>query len=369
MSDQPRRRYVDPIKYVVGTDLPHEKYTEALEKIALWYEESRPHVEEPLAAARKALQECLDGLTQDGQPWFAAANATLVSRVRSKCRFDLNTMQPLRNASDANRARRKKEQERVRKIREANRIDPMLPNELRDEVAARVGRKRQKVRYGDDPHMLLSSEERRYWQRTKNDFVRKYPEELGSLASQAVLDTLCDLFVLNQRHRLALLNGDPVNPLDRKTVVEQIDKLMTSLGIHPNQLAKKVQARTEATIGAAAKQLEQVGDWRRIRQRFFVEEMIQIYQMYMTLSADGLGYQLDDVGLYGLTKCRTCACSKCKTRNFVGINEAEVREYLIGEGVLKPVAEVPTYEPTDDVAADDTEDADPDAASDDEPVA
>lgn len=355
-----QKRYSEPLKYEVGKDITGEQYTEALEKIAIWFEQTRPDEQEPLAAARRAFQECLDGVTKEGKPWFSAALSTLTARVKVKCRFDLDTMLPLYNASDERRKRKQRQKELDRKKREAERIDPFIPETLRKEQEALVTDKRRKPKYGDDANLLLSSEELRKWRGYKEAYLRAFPVELGSIAAQAELDTLCDLHILNERHRLKLLHGEPVHPKDRESVVTQLDKLKNSLGIHPNQLSKRVKDKADTTIGAAVARLEAMGDWRDLRARFFAEEMILSYQRYMELKADGSGYQLDKVGLFGETKCATCSCAKCGQRNFVGLKIEDVEAWLVKQGWLTPVDSVPEYERPvlDDEADEDEQQAD-----------
>lgn len=353
-----QKRYLEPIKYEVGKDISHEQYNEALEKIALFFEQTRPNEREHLSLARQAMKECLEGVTKDGQKWFGAATSSLAARVKIKCRFDITTMMPLINASDERRRKKTKEKERLKKKREVT--DEYIPETLRKEME-KVHGKKLKPAYGDDPNLLLSTDEHRKWREYKEAYLRQFPAELGSIAAQAELDTLCDLHILNERHRLKLLNGVQVDPNDRKTVVDQLDKLKTSLGIHPNQLAKRIQSKTDTTIGAAAARLEQMGDWRLLRQRFLAEELLQAFQMYMTPTADGLDFQLDKVGLFSATKCMTCSCKKCGHGNFAGLGLDEVRGWLVEKGYLAEVdpSTVPSYqrpEEMDDLPDEEDED-------------
>jgi len=323
------RRYVEPVQYTVGVDITEERYREAIEKIADWFAQSR-QTKEPVVLARQAMQECLEGKKKDGTKWFEMATATLTARVRSKCRFDLETMKPLLNASD--RSKRKRQAERNRLARKRAAGDPLLPPEIRKDL-------KKSATYGDDPRTQLTSDELANWKQWYQDYLKDFPEELASTAARAELGALCDLHVLNDRYRLKMLSptGGTIDPQERKSIVDQIDKMKTSLGIHPNQVAKRVKDKASTTIGAATAQLEAMGDWRLIRAGNWIAELIQIYQMYHTPSADGLTHQLDEVGLFGLTKCRTCHCSKCGTKNFVGIAIEEIETYLTTRGCLTEV--------------------------------
>jgi hypothetical protein len=257
------------------------------------------------------------------------ATASFAARVRAKCRFDIDTMQPLRNASDKQRQKKERERERERERKAAG--DPLMPDEEKREL------KRGKVHYGDDPKEMMTEQELQNWKFFKESYLRQFPEELSSVSAQSELDMLSDLHIQNERDRVKLFKGVPVDSLQRKNLIDQMARMKEILGIHPNQVAKRTKDKAETTIAAAAARIEQLEGWQKLRARFWIEELTQIYQMYMSLSADGLTYHLDDVGLMGLTKCRTCVCPKCKTRNFVGISIDEIEGWLKEQGVLREV--------------------------------
>ena len=323
--------YYEPIVYKIGPDISTERYNALVLKMVDWYTESR-QTEEPALLVQQDLERCMLGKKKNGTPWHSAWNMTLAGRIKVMCRYDMKAMAPLRTASQ--KAKTKKTREKVRLKERAEAGDPLIPSEVQKLIDP-VADARKAAKYGDDPTLMLTTQEFDNWTALKESYSKQFPEELGSISSQAELNTLCDLHILNERHRLKLLKGTTVDPKDRESVVNQLDKLKTSLGIHPNQLAKRVKTKSDTTIAAAALRMAQLEDYRKLRARFFIEEMLQLFQMYQTLSADGLSYQLDEVGLYGVTKCRTCVCSKCGVRNFVGITIDEIEEWLVKKGVMR----------------------------------
>ena len=326
-----QKTFVDPRKYVVGVDISPEQYQEAILKIADWFSESRV-TKEPAAAAKQAVQECLDGVTKEGTPWFAAALVPLANRIKAKCRFDLDTMQPLRKSSEKTRIRKQKDKDREERKRVARAEDPLIPEELRKDL-------KRSARYGDNPHVLLSSAEERRWKELSRAYVSQFPE-LGTINAEAELNMLCDLHILTERGRMNVLQGKGAVSDDMfKGATDALQKLKRALGIHPDQLAKRVQEHEDSSVAAAVARLSALGDWRTVRAKFFIEEMIQAYQMYMSLNADGSGYQLDEIGLFGMTKCRTCSCTKCGHRNFAGISIDEVEQFLVEKGALELIPE------------------------------
>jgi len=322
---QAARAYHQPLVYRVGEDISHERYNECIAAIGDWFAKSRKTTE-PVALAREALHECLEGKTKAGNPWYSAARSTLAARVRSKCRFDIDEMKPLEKATPSRKAQKKRDREATSKKRKATKHERMVA-EVKEIEAQR-----------SNPTSALVGEEKTRWDELRRAYIRQFPEELSTVAAQAELETLCDLHILTERQRADLLSKRPVDYRDRESVSKQFNTLKKNLGIHPEQLAKRVKEKTDTTIGAAVAKLTGMGDdWRDLRKRFWAEELIQILQMYHTPRADGITHHLDEVGLFGMTKCRTCECAKCGIRNFVGISEPEIVEYLKKEGHIREV--------------------------------
>lgn len=343
MGDEPKVRhnkvYYEPTKYTVGPDgtISEERYQIIVAGLTDWFAKSR-RTPEPGMTARQELDECLHGIKKDGSPWHGAWNATLAARVKIRCRYDIERMSGIETGSDLQKRKKERERLRLAEKRKQRRGDDLLTPELQAQMEKQNLDARKLAKYGDDPTVFLSTKEMENWNDYKASYVQQFPTELGSIAAQAELQTLCDLHILNDRHRLKLLEGKAVDPQERINVVKQLDTLKTSLGIHPNQLAKRVQSKVDTSIGAAAAKLEGMSDdWRKLKARFWLEEMLQFYQMYVEPSADGLSYQLDEVGLYGATKCRSCECAACGQRNAVGFKIDEIEDYLVKKGVLKPL--------------------------------
>lgn len=322
-----QKRYLEPLTYEVGKDIPEERYHEALQKIADWFAESR-RTREPAALARQLVQECLDGKKKDGQKWFGGASLSLVKRIRMKCRFDIETMLPLRTGTE--KTKRRKEQERARLERKRKELadDNHIPDEIRKNL-------QPDVKYGDDPHVFLSSAEEVRWQELKANYIKQFPE-LATVNAEAELHLLLDIHVLTERHRLNILSGKRENFWEADTAAK-LESLKKALGIHPDQLAKRVKEKADMSIAAAAARLEAMPNFRQLRERFWIEELLQLWQMYMSPTADGLTYQLDEIGLFGLTRSKPSKCPKCHHRVFAGLSIDEIEEYLKRKGVLKRV--------------------------------
>jgi hypothetical protein len=225
MADM-RKRFTEPKRYSVGADISEERYNAAVLAIADWFSESRD-TKEPALLAKQAVQRCLDGLTADGKPWFGASSATLTARVKIMCRFDLDTMKPLRKASEKQRVKKEKERDRLAKRRKDAQTDTMIPEEVRKGNA-------KATTYGENPHVFLSSEEQKNWQALHDAYTKQFPE-LDSVNAEAELKILCDLHILSDRYRMLLLKGDAVDPDKVAQGVENMAGLKKALGVHPDQ--------------------------------------------------------------------------------------------------------------------------------------
>jgi hypothetical protein len=335
MSNRPRRQYRDPIVYQIGTDVTQQEFENWVVAVGDWFAEMRPNLKAPAAEARRKLMECVEGKKQDGTPWFDMADAPLANRIRSKCRFDVTTMQPLRTAGESQRAKkdREKELKQVRVEKAKKQRNDFVPDEVKEVL-------KKNFKHGDDPSVFLSNKEQAAWQEYFDSYIEQFPE-LTTVNAKAELESLCDSHVLKARYRAKILAGQSIDPDLLATVDKQLVDMKKALGIHPDQLAKRTKPKTALSVGEAVARLHNMGaEWHVIREQFWIEECLQLFQMYNSPKADGTGWQLDEVGLFGLTKSRVVKCPKCSTENYMGIDIEEIRAYLIRKGYLEPLDDV-----------------------------
>jgi hypothetical protein len=325
-----RRIEIQPIQYKIGRDVSQDTYTQWTLKIAEWFSERKPTLKEPVKVAKRYLDCCMRG-TKPRDPekkWTGAEQWTLALRIRSACAYDVEKMAPIYNKLDRRRVRKNQLKQRLEKEKVRKRTDPLLPEAVR--VLAR-----KEATYGDDPSIFLSPKEHRRWVELKEQYTKQFPE-LALVNAEAELNVLCDLLVMSERHRLKMLNGEKMDTREYQNLINTIDSIKTTLGIHPNQLAKRVQERRAGSFAELLARFEGMDDARATRERHWIEELMQLYQMYHQPSPrnDMGGYQLDDVGLLGMTGCRTCKCASCGTHNFAGLKIDEVERYLEMREVL-----------------------------------
>lgn len=345
MAEKPKpkrapRVFREPVVYTVGQDIPQAHYDALVVALADWFREWRPDHKEPAADARFRLKCCLEGTTLDGQPWFSHWNSSFHTRVRMLCRYDPDKMQPIKTADEKSKAKKDRERraETQKRLKHTAANDTLIPPLTKAEL-------KKSVNYGDNPHVFLTEGEQRVWNEYHQAYTEQFPE-LKTVNALAELSLLCDLHVLHERNRLKLLKGDAVDVAAMGENTKLVADLKKALGIHPDQLSKRVQSEQGGSLGDAVAKLADP-KWRALRERFWLEEQLTLYQMHVSPSPrpDGDGYQLDEIGLFGHSKCRTCHCVGCGTRNFHGIAVKEVEEYLIEKGVLEPLPDEPPAEP------------------------
>lgn len=337
------KTYREPQVYEVGKDLAPERLEELQVKIADWFREFRPDHKEPAADARLRIRCCLEGKTLKGQPWFTAWNAPLRSRIAMLCRFDSDKMEPIRTGDPAKKAakQRTKEKENRKLIANRGANDKYIPEITRKEQDGRL-------KYGDKA-LPVTEAEKRVWEEYRDAYLTEFPE-LRTVNARGELSLLCDLQVVHERNRMKLLNGDRVAAQDMLENAKLITEMKKALNIHPEQVARRVKQEEGGSIAEAAARFEAMP--KEVRDRFLAEELLILYQQFVSPSPreDMGGFQLDEVGLFGATRCRTCACAKCGTRNYAGFTIEEVERHLVDKGWLIPIPGLAS--PVDDLLSD-----------------
>lgn len=315
-------------RYVVGVDLTQERYDEILGALTEWFKEYRPKTD-PAETAKYTLDCCLAGVKlADGQtPWTILGQSSLASRIKSAARYDIEEMQPL---AAKPRLQRKKDGSGPSAVQGLN-VDKTY--------ATKTRKRPEEVVYGDNPSSLYTTQELKRRAMLKEAYIEEFPQ-LDNVASMAKLEMMLDLILLMDRLRIRV--GKDVNPEDIEEqltkLTKQLVELEKALNIHADQLAKQQREKEGGTIGEAVRRFEEEIPLE-LRERWFAEELILIWQMFHQPSPreNMGGHQLDEVGLFGMTRCRTCSCSKCGERNFAGLSINEIEEYLIENGHISPV--------------------------------
>lgn len=323
-----QRIYHDPIKYSLDDIGGQERFDDLQIKVADWFSQWRDS-EEPAADARHRIRCCMEGKTLEGKQWFTHWNTSFATRMRMLCSYDVDRMEPIRKAPD--RKAHKKKEKREREAKKRREADPFMPELIRAE-------QNKDLKYGEMKFPVTEAEQR-LWEHFRDGYLEQFPQ-LRTVNGQAELSMLCDLHLIHERNRLKMLSGIKV---DERSVMDTTKIMMDmkkALGIAPDQLAKRVQKETGSTIAEAVSKMGSFEQARELRDRFFAEELLTLWQQYQTPSPrpEDNGYQLDEVGLFGQTRCRTCHCAKCGHRNFAGLSIEEIEAHLQKRGLLELAA-------------------------------
>lgn len=321
------RRFQTPVVYEIGKDITQERYTELLLAITDWIREQRPNEKAPGTIVKLRFDECLNGTKLDGTPWYDMDTATLAKRVRSKLRYDIDTMEPLRTASEKTRTKKDKEKVRASEKRKTKHDDRLLPDAMREQL-------RREFKYGDDPNVFKTNAEDQEWHRIKEAYLLENPE-LNTINGEAELNALCDVHIEMNRFRAKRAHGEKLDNASEAATIRRFVEMKKALGIHPEQLAKRTKSKTAYSVGEAVLRLENMGDkWYEVRDHLLLEEFLQIWKMYNTPNATGTGWQLDEVGLFGVTRCRPIPCPKCGTIHVFGLPIEMIQAWLEDRDIL-----------------------------------
>ncbi len=319
--------------YKVGEDLSQAEYDKIVSVLAEWFKEYRPK-QDPLEAAKHTVDCCLKGvkLKDTKTPWPRMQQAPLSSRIRAAASYDITTWEPIRPGEGDPQVVKKRESKRLldkgarRKIAD----DPGYPKQYKEPSEAE---------YGDNPLTFFTPTEIKRREKLEAAYLRDFPQ-LDSVASRAKLNMLLDLNLLMDRLRFRAAKEEKFKDIEYQLqqITKQVVDLEKALNIHPDQLAKQQKEKEGGTIGDAVRRFEEANPVE-LRERWFAEELLLLYQMYHTPSPrqNMGGYQLDEVGLFGMTRCRTCACGHCGERNYAGLKITEIEEWLMGKGHLRRV--------------------------------
>lgn len=334
-----------PIVYSVGDDISKDTYNELIQKVGDWFAEIR-NTKEPIKLAKSVIDACLKGVkpSDPTKNWDTAATATLAKRIRMACRFDMDLMEPLRTADEKTKAKKLREKDRERAKSEAAKVDQNYPEEYRNTVA-------MDPTYGDDPAVFFTTKELQTRAERKTAMQQQFPQ-LDNTAAEPKLELLLDLQLLCDRLRFRNAAAGSKSKSEVRATEREMQEMTTQLvnlekamGIDPVSISKMQKEREGGNIGEAVRRFDDM-DYREIREQLFAEELVLLYQMYHQPSprTDMDGWQLDDVGLFALTRTRVVTCPNCHTKNFAGFEIQEIEDYLVKKGWLKPIVEERTSE-------------------------
>lgn len=301
-----------------GADFTKDWIESLIYQIAIFYKspESDRNYDDPVAMARQKIQECLLGTTEDGSPWKSVPRK-FEDRVRAKCGFDIETMKgiPSRRVKNplAERALDKKAQEAARELDDSN---PVVSQFDADGFRAKM----------------------------ESDLLATFPE----LDNPAHLPNVRSLTMYYaEREKIDRQLGAGVSDSKRLTLLQSLrsieemaDTTMKRLGVHPDQIRKKISDKGASTVAdlAALVEGEALKDEYSKREKIWALQLaLQLWWMSQHRNGAGNGPNVHDFEIWHMTRSRPIkfTCRHGETYTLVeGFEPNELRDFLISEGVL-----------------------------------
>lgn len=300
-----------------GADLSYAEVEEIIVDMAKWFAapESGVKYPDPLIAARDKVKESLLGLKKDGSLWDTAPDDFKV-RIKIKANYDI----------DAKRGvpiKRKIRKLNPKAAAGAKSVQQMKP------VASYVNIVETRTKYIADILKVFP----------ELDNAAHLPnvESLADVYSQRkVISSELELGVTVTR-REALLN-------QLKTIEQMADSMLNKLGIHPNQVRKKVSEEANSSVADLVAHISEDNEFRKREKIWAVQLALQLWWMSEHSNYNKDGPQISDFEMFHLTRSRPvrfkCACQR-ETLIVEGFEPHQLRDWLIKEGVLVEVPVIP----------------------------
>lgn len=313
MSRAPTKQYVVGDK-AEGADFSREEIETLIYRIALWYQspESDRKYDDPVVVAREKIQECLLGTTESGDPWRNCP-ADFNKRVRAKCAYDIEKGQGIRSApkrKDGGRDLNKKAQKAARELDDTNPVA-----------------------------VVFAQEEFR--SKLEKDILEAFPE----LDNAAHLPTVRSLTlyhaqreVIDRELQLGVRANKRSDLLESlKTIEQMADVAMKRLGIHPDQIRKKISDKGKSTVADLVALIGDDPEFRKREKTWALQFALQCWWMSEHHNGRRTGPQLHDFEIWHMTRSRPMrfTCRHGEEYTLVeGFTPDELKAYLEREGVL-----------------------------------
>lgn len=309
-------------QFVVGTpeenpDFTHTYIEQMIVDLAKWFNapESGVNYPDPLLTAREKVKDCLLGLKADGSVWDTAPDS-FKTRLKIKANYDL----------DAKRGVPTK-----RKIRK---LDPKA-----------TGGAKAVTRMTPISSILNVPE---LTQQYIADILSVFPE-LDNLAHIPNVESLADIYAQRKVISGELALGVTVTRrtvlLDQMKMIEATaDSMMNKLGIHPNQVKKKISTDANGSVADLVAHISEDEDFRQREKVWALQLALQFWWQSEHNNYNKDGPQLSDFEIFHSTRSRPCRFKcRCGVETLIveGFRPHELRDWLMKEGVLVEVPVMP----------------------------
>lgn len=285
-------------------------------KIAEWFNSDicDRNYPDPLEAAKTKIKECLLAETAAGKPWQSCPDL-FEDRIMAKTLYDMRT-------GEGKGAPRRKSPQATRKL------DPDAASGAKD------------VMNSDPVLAIVNQEEIR--KETVADVLDSFPEldnaahlpnvrRLGNLYAQAQV-----IEMKLQMSNSAVTQDQLLQNLER--VDKMIERTMKTLGIHPQQVQKKIDDRAAMSVADFVALVEDDDDFRALNKIWAQELALLLWWMANHPNGRGTGPNVHPWEIWHFTRSKpfnfTCSCGKEYKHLLDGFEPDELFDYLVQEGRL-----------------------------------
>jgi len=299
-----------------GADFTPEEIETLIYQIALWFQqpECDRTYDDPVASARQKVRECLLAQTEAGDPWRQCPQE-FNARVRAKCAYDMvqKVGIPSRRAKNplAQRAVTKEAQEGAATL-------------------------------ADMQPATVDFDQSAFREAFEKDTLEAFPE-LDNPAHKPTIRSLSGLYAEREKidRQLALGVSDSKRELllkSLKYIEDMADGTMRRMGIHPDQVRKKISDRMASSVADLVAMIEGDEEYRN-RERIWSRQLaLQLWWMSEHPNGRRDGPNLHDFEIWHMTRTRpfnfTCRCGREYKNLLDGFEPQELLEFLQREGVV-----------------------------------
>lgn len=308
-----------------GADFSPEEIELLKYKLAKWFSDPLcdRQYPNPLETAAEIIEQCLLAKTKDGSRWRNAPD-TFEQRIKIKALFDMETG----------------------KGRAAPTVKhPMAVSKQNPEAEAAAKEVKK-------THSVMSVDEQDQIKKKKiKEIINVFPELSGPVYSSDV-ERLAT-YRVQQEILMRELSLNPnanqrSNLLDNlRKLEEMMDRTMTLLAIHPNQLAKRVDESKKGTLGELVATLDGDPEFKKREKLWALQLAYQLWWMSQHYNGKEDGPQVEAWEIWHMTRTKpfdfTCSCGK-QYKNLVdGFEPHELKEYLLRNGMKLSTSALPQY--------------------------
>jgi hypothetical protein len=313
-------------QYRVGTDKNADFTPLEMENLILrltaWFRspECDRQFDDPEGEAKEVIRQCLLAEKKDGTPWRNCPQE-FSKRVKVKAMYDLETHKGIAVSS-------------VKHPDAQRKLNAQAQEEAKDLLDMRVGA------------LNFSAEEFRA-REERNIFVR-FPE-LDNPVHKAHVRRLSLLYAQQEMLDIELSKNLTGKKLELtlgslKAVEDMADKTMKLLGIHPDQLHKRLEGQRQGGLGELVASIEDDAAFPKRTKMWALQEAYQLWWMTQHPNGRGDGPQLEPWELWHLTRTKEiqfkCKCG-CEYTLIAGWEPDELKEYLLRNGMVLDQPVVP----------------------------